>query len=225
MIDRFTGTASALLALCMLASSANAQEAPAFETGWYLGGGLSYNDVYLYDDTCWGCYGSAEYGNGDTSGSLALGFRATRFLAIEGSYVGRSSLRWDRNLLMFDDFFEPYVVEADIDLSSYQLSVLGIAAGRYWEGYLRVGIAFWEAESELVTTFLATGVAVPRSQDRSGEDLLVGIGGGRSFGNDWQIRLDYAFFPIDDQLVGSGDNYEAYADYMSLQIIKRFGAD
>lgn len=126
---------------------------------------------------------------------------------------------------MFDDFFEPYVVDADIDLSSYQLSVLAIAAGRYWEAYLRVGMAFWEAESELVTTLVQSGIAVSQSLDRSGEELLVGVGGGRSFGDGWQVRLDYAFFPIDDQLVGSGDNYEAYADYMSLQLIKRFGSD
>ena len=225
MIDRFIGKPLTILALSLLACAATAEEARPFESGWYLGGGVSFNDVYLYDDTCWGCYGSAEYGKGDTSGSLAVGFRATEFLAIEGSYIGRSSLRWDRNLLLFDDFFEPYIVDADIDLSSYQLSVLAIAAGRYWEVYLRVGMAFWDAESELVTTLLQSDISVAQSLDRSGEDLLVGVGGGRSFGDGWQVRLDYAFFPIDDQLVGSGENYEAYADYMSLQIIKRFGSE
>jgi hypothetical protein len=225
MTDQRARTALAILVLGLFASAAGAEEPQKFESGWYLGGGVSFNDVYLYDDTCLGCYGSAEYGKGDTSGSLAVGFRATEFLAIEGSYTGRSSLRWDRNLLMFDEFFDPYIVDADIDLSSYQLSVLAIAAGRYWEGYLRVGMAFWDAESELVTTLLQPDISVAQSIDRSGEDLLIGVGGGRSFGDGWQVRLDYAFFPIDDQLVGSDDNYEAYADYMSLQIIKRFGTD
>ena len=191
MIDRFIGKPLTILALSLLACAATAEEARPFESGWYLGGGVSFNDVYLYDDTCWGCYGSAEYGKGDTSGSLAVGFRATEFL----------------------------------DLCSYQLSVLAIAAGRYWEVYLRVGMAFWDAESELVTTLLQSDISVAQSLDRSGEDLLVGVGGGRSFGDGWQVRLDYAFFPIDDQLVGSGENYEAYADYMSLQIIKRFGSE
>jgi hypothetical protein len=225
MISRRIGITLGVFALGLLACTANAQEARPFQTGWYLGGGFSYNDVYLYDDACWGCYGSAEYGNGDASGTLTVGFRATRFLALEGTYIGRSSLRWDRNLLMFDEFFQPYVVDAEIDLSSYQLSVLGIVAGRHWEAYLRLGLAFWDAESDLSTTMLQTGVEVFRRLDRNGEDFLFGIGGGRSFADDWQLRLDYGYFPIDDELVGSRDNYEAYSDYAALQIIKRFGAD
>jgi hypothetical protein len=225
MISRLLGKALTMSTLGLLASTAAAQEAGPFEAGWYLGAGLSYNDVYLYDDTCWGCYGSAEYGNGDASGLLTAGFRANRFLAIEGSYVGRSSLRWNRNLLMFDDFFEPYIVDADIDLSSYQLSVLGIAAGRYWELYLRVGVAFWDAQSDLTVTRLTTGIQLPRSLDRRGEDFLLGIGGGWAFGRSWQLRLDYAYFPIDDELLASGVNHEAYSDYAALQIIKRFGSD
>jgi hypothetical protein len=225
MISRRIGTALTTLGLGLLACTAMAQETGPFRAGWYVGGGLGYNDVYLYEDTCWGCYGSAEYGKGDTSGVLTVGFRANSWLAIEGSYVGRSSLRWDRNLLLFDDAFDPYVVDADIDLSSYQLSVLGVVAGRYWEAYLRAGVAFWDAQSDLTVTMLASGNEISQSLDRRGEDLLFGIGGGRSFGEGWQVRLDYAFFPIDDRLVGSGDNYEAYTDYASLQIIRRFGSD
>ena len=225
MISRLIGKALAIPALGLMACTAAAQEAGPFQAGWYFGGGLSYNDVYLYDDTCWGCYGSAEYGNGDTSGILTAGFRATRFLAVEGSYVSRSSLRWNRNLLMFDEFFQPYVVDADIDLSSYQLSLLGIAAGRYWGLYLRLGVAFWDAESDLTVTQLTTGIEQPRRLDRRGEDFLLGIGGGWSFGRGWQVRLDYAYFPIDDELLASGIDYEAYSDYAALQVVRRFGAD
>ena len=209
--------------LAILALPAWAQEPVPFESGWYLGGGVSFNDVYAYDDECWGCYGSAEYGNGDSSVALTAGLRATRALAIEATYLGKSTMRWNENVLLFDDFFEPYVADSTIDMSSYQISVVGILAGRVWEGYLRVGMALWDAESSQRLTSIATGVTVPRSIDDSGEDLLVGVGIGRNFGDGWQARLDYAFFPIDDELLALSDPYEAYADYMTLQIVKHFG--
>ena len=214
---------SLLSILAVLAVPARAQEPVRFEPGWYLGGGISFNDVYAYDDQCWGCYGSAEYGNGDSSFALTAGFRATPALAIEAGYIGESTLRWNENVLLFDDFFEPYVADSMIDISSYQISVVGILAGRLWEGYLRVGMALWEAESLQWLTNVATGATVPRFVDDSGEDLLVGVGVGRNFGDGWQARLDYAFFPIDDKLLALSDPYEGYADYVTLQIVKRFG--
>lgn len=214
-----------LLTLGAVTVTANGQQERPFESGWYAGGGLSYNDIYIYDDVCWGCYGTAEYGRSGTSASLTVGLRATRFLAIEGSYISESSLRWDRNLVMFDNFFDPYTVDADIDLASYQLSALAIAAGRYWEAYLKLGLAFWDARSDLTTTWLTTGEQVAQNLDRRGNGLLIGIGGGRSFGKDWQARLDYGYFAIDDSLLGLDGNFEAYADYATLQIIKRFGRE
>jgi hypothetical protein len=209
--------------MIILALPARAQEPMAFESGWYLGGGVSFSDVYAYDDQCWGCYGSAEYGNGDSAIALTAGLRATRALAIEATYIGKSTLRWNENVLLFDDFFEPYVVDSTIDMSSYQISVIGILAGRVWEGYLRVGMALWDAESSQWLTNVATGATVPRSFDGSGEDLLIGVGIGRNFSDGWQARLDYAFFPIDDEILALSDPYEAYADYLTLQIVKRFG--
>ena len=137
--------------LVILATPASADEPMTFESGWYLGGGVSFNDVYAYDDECWGCYGSAEYGSGDTSGVLTAGFRATRSLAVEATYIGESTLRWNENLLLFDNFFDPYVADSIIDMSSYQVSVVGILAGHRWEGYLRVGMALWSAVAPLET--------------------------------------------------------------------------
>ena len=194
-----------------------------FNSGWYVGAGISFNDVYVYDDQCWGCYGSAEYGNGDSSYALTAGFRATRSLAIEAAYIGESTLRWNENTVFFDEFFEPYVVDSTIDLSSYQISAVGILAGRFWEGYLRVGMALWEAEGSQWLTNLPTGISVPRGVDYSGEDLLIGVGVARNLGDGWQAKLDYAFFPIDDELLALSGPYEAYADYVTLQVVKHFG--
>lgn len=225
MSHRHTCITLLIAASSFLSVSAGAEQNEPFTSGWYVGAGFSYNDIYIYDDACYGCYGSAEYGKSDGSGTLTAGFRATEYLAIEGTYISQSSLTWDRNVLMFDDFFEPYFVDAQVELTSYQVSVLGILSGRVWEGYLRLGLAFWDAQSDLSVTLLGTGATVPSLVDRSGEDFLFGIGGGRAFGDNWQIRLDYAFFAIDDALLGLNDPYEAYADYATLQIIKRFGSD
>ena len=43
------------------------------------------------------------------------------------------------------------------------------------------------------------------------------------FGDGWQVRFDYAFFPIDDKLLNLPSYESAYADVMTLQIMKRFG--
>jgi hypothetical protein len=84
-------------------------------------------------------------------------------------------------------------------------------------------MALWDAESSQWLTNVATGATAPRSFNDSGEDLLIGVGVGRNFGDGWQARLDYAFFPIDDELLALSDPFEAYADYLTLQVVKRFG--
>ena len=84
-------------------------------------------------------------------------------------------------------------------------------------------MALWNAESSQWFTDLSTGISVPQRIDHSGEDLLIGVGVARNFGDGWQARLDYAFFPIDDELLGVSGPYEAYADYVTLQVVKRFG--
>ncbi len=194
-----------------------------FTSGWYAGAGISVNDVYSYDDQCWGCYGSAEYGDNDTSFTLSAGFRVSEYLAIEASYLGKSTMHWDHSFVFFDAPFDVYVVDADVELSSYQINVFGILAGQLWEGYLRGGLALWDAQSSQAVINLATGGTQSLVVDERGTDFSLGIGVGRRIGDDWQVRLDYAYFRIDDDLLALGGDEKAYSDFMTLQIVRRFG--
>jgi Outer membrane protein beta-barrel domain len=198
---------------------------PAFDSGWYLGGGISINDVYSYEDTCWGCYTDAEYGDNDTGLTLTAGYRATKYLAIEASYFSPSTLHWDKGVTYIDNTFQQYAVDAAVDLSALQVNALAIAAGRLWEGYLRVGLVYWDASSELRLTQLGTGNVLAADVDDSAADFTIGIGLGRSVGDSWQVRVDYAFYPLADGLLALGGSQHAYTDVLTLQMIKRFGRD
>jgi len=70
---------------------------------------------------------------------------------------------------------------------------------------------------------LATGGTQSLVVDERGTDFSLGIGVGRRIGDDWQVRLDYAYFRIDDDLLALGGDEKAYSDFMTLQIVRRFG--
>jgi len=194
-----------------------------FEPGWYLGGGISYNNVYSYDDICYGCYGEAEYGDGATDFTLTGGYRVSKLFAVEASYFSESEIGWDEGRVLVGDPAELFLVDGNIALESYQLNLLLIGEGRYWQAHLRAGVVFWDAMTDQILTSVSSGQVLETSYDKTGSDYTIGIGIGRRFGNDWQARLDYAYFPIDDRLLNLPDFLDAYADVATLQIMKRFG--
>jgi hypothetical protein len=155
-------------------TSRSQQDDRDFDSGWYAGGGFSYSDVYSYTDDCWGCYGSATYGDSDNGYTITAGYRTTRYLAVEASYVDSGSMGWDQDLVLLDDPLNLYSLNATIDLTSYQINVLGIAAGRFWEGYLRAGLAMWDANkrtSLLGLHVITTANALWRSVHAIGSPL------------------------------------------------------
>jgi hypothetical protein len=203
----------ALILCTALPVSAQAQYEERFDSGWYVGGGLSLNEVFSYESYCFGCYGSSTYGDGDSGFTITGGLRVNEYLAVEGSYYGESTMRWNEGVVVFlNDPFGSYLLDADIELSSWQISVVGILAGRKWEGSLRLGLALWSARSDEVLTSLSDGSQLVGSFDHDGEDLVVGIGVGRSVGENMQIRM-----------LGVGGSESANADSLSLQILWRFG--
>ena len=193
------------------------------ESGWYLGGGISDNNVYAYDDICSGCYGEAEYGDSATDFTLTGGYRISQFFAVEASYFGDSEIGWDKSAVLVGDPSELFLVDAKVALEFYQLNLLLIGEGQYWQAHLRAGIVFWDAMTDQVLTSVLSGQVLETSYDTSGSDYTIGIGIGRRFGQDWQVRLDYAYFPIDDRLLNLPEYFDAYADVTTLQIMRRFG--
>jgi hypothetical protein len=214
----------ALMMCTALPVTSHAQLEERFDSGWYFGGGISLNDVFSYESYCLGCYGASTYGDSDSGFTVTAGLRVNEHFAVEGSYYGESTMRWNEGVVVFlTDPFGSYLLDADIELSSWQVSVVGILAGRKWEGSLRLGLALWSARSQELLTSLSDGSQLVGSFDHDGEDLVVGLGIGRNVGKNMQVRLDYAGYPIDDELLGVGGDESANADSLSLQILWRFG--
>ena len=210
-----------ILGMALPATSLAQAEGP-YDKGWYIGAGLAVNDVYSYEEFCLGCYGASIYGDSGAGFTLSGGLRINRYLAIEGSYFGDATMGWDEGIVFDQATLQTYLLDADIELSSWQVSVLGILAGRKWEAYVRVGLSMWNAESDQLLTPLGLGPQFQRRFDRDGEDFSLGVGLGRSFGDNWQWRFDYGYFGIDDELLGVGGSESAYSDALSLQILSRF---
>lgn len=222
MRSRLLSFAVALGTALLMTSPTQAQD--LFDQGWYFGGGISLNDVYSYDSYCFGCYGASTYGNNDSGFTAMAGLRVNEYFAIEGAYYGESTMRWNEGVVVLAGFpLDPHFLDADIELSSWQISAVGILAGRKWEGFLRVGIAAWSAHSDEILTSLFDGSQLAGSFDDDGEDLVVGLGIARSVGDNMQVRMEYASHGIDDDLLGVGGSETANTDSLSLQIVWRFG--
>ena len=56
-------------------------------TGWYAGGGLTYSNTYAYTDTCFGCYGEADFGSGSSGFAVTAGYRFIPYFGVELAYV------------------------------------------------------------------------------------------------------------------------------------------
>ena len=54
-------------------------------------------------------------------------------------------------------------------------------------------------------------------------NFVFGFGAGLSFGDHWNLRLDYSSFAIEDDLLVLEKDDDAYADTTTLQLHYRFG--
>jgi hypothetical protein len=192
--------------------------------GWYAGGGIGIANVYSYSDTCYGCWGDSDYGDSDFAYTFTGGYRFIPYFAIEASYLDSGTPEWDQDLVYVGDLNDIFNVDAKLDLTSYQVSVLGIFPfAKIWEVYLRGGMAFWDGDSEQILTRVSDNEVTMRNVDESGANFLLGVGGGVTLGKRWHIRLDYVYFGIDDNLLALGSGDDAYSDIATLQVHYRIG--
>lgn len=199
------------------------QEQADFTKGWYAGGGVGISNVYSYTDTCYGCWADSEHGENDFAYTFTGGYRFTRYFAVEASYLDSGTPEWDEDVVYIGDLNDTYNVDAKIDLTSYQLSVLGILPfAKIWEVYIRGGVAFWDGDSNQVLRRLSDNEVTLRNVDESGADFLLGVGGGVTVKERWQLRLEYIYFGIDDELLALGKYDDAYADIATFQVLYKF---
>jgi hypothetical protein len=195
--------------------------------GFYLGAGLGYANVYSWednDDDDDDYNFDTDYGDGDLGYVVSSGYRFNPYLAAEVAYTDSGTLDWDDSNIFVDDLGGIYDVDARIDVTSYQLSALGILPFfEVWEIYVRGGLAIWDAESDQTLSPQLGGATVRRQIDEDGVDILLGLGAGRTFAERWHMRVEYNTYRIDDDLMELQSGDDANTDMWSLQLLYRFG--
>ncbi len=213
--------AGALLALPTLAQ---AQANDIWSTqGFYAGGGLGYSNVRAIDSDDW--FSDSSYGDADFAYNITGGYRIMRYLAVEASYVDYGKPEYDDNLVELRGLDDIYDVDAEIDIDSYNVSVMGILplADNAVEFFVKAGAAFWDAESDQFLESRTGGANIRRKIDKDGTDFLFGFGAALNFANNWHVRIEVSTHEIDDELMALGKDDDASIESGTLQVHYRFG--
>ena len=227
MIAFFTSVRLVFLALfltvpCVSLAQVGSNQDPI--KGFYLGGGIGLANLYSQEDEWW----DADSETGDPGFSYALtgGYRFSRYFGIEVSYFDGSDLDWDDGLIFIPALGDVYSIDAEVDLSSWQLSGLAVLPfANTAEVYVRGGLSFWDADSDLRFTTIPGGVQTTSQISDDGVSFVIGVGGGVSVTRNLHLRLDYNMYEIDEDVLGLGStDYDAYASNLSFQALYRFGS-
>lgn len=216
----------ALLLLLPPAGTATAQEEPAATRGFYVGAGVGSTEPTVLEDSDYWYAGDFESGDAGTSALAFAGYRFNRYFAVEAGYLDADGMGFDDSLVYVPDLLDVYNTDVDLDATAAEVSVLGIFPFlRIWEVYARLGLAFWDAESEqrLVPSF--GGTPVERSLDDSGTGIAFGIGGGVTVVERLHLRLEYRFFDVDEDLLAADSDDGASIDTFALDVQYRFGGE
>lgn len=189
-------------------------------TGPYAGLGMTYSNVYAYTDTCFGCYGKADYGSGSAGFAVTAGYRFIPYLGVELAYADQGKPTWSQSGAVLEEPPGFYDVNTDMELSSLQATVLGVLPfGNTWEVYLRAGAAFWQGEGD---QSLIADTAVTRAVESDGSSFVLGVGGGVTLADHWHVGLDYVYYSISDDLMPADIANDAYTDVLTIQVLYRF---
>jgi len=210
----------------MLPLTATAQDyASDSVAGFYAGLGGGYSNVYSWDsdyDDDDDFNDTTDSGDGDFGYSLITGYRFNPYIAIEAAYVDSGTSDWDNEPSFIDG--ELYEVDADVDITSYQLSIVGILPFlNVWEVYARGGAAIWDGESNQVLNRQSDNQLSNRKIETDDVDFLFGAGAGWTLNRAWNFRAEYTVFRVDDDLLSLGSNEDAYSDMFTLQVLYHFG--
>jgi OOP family OmpA-OmpF porin len=213
-----------ILALATFAALCAAQPTLAGDSGFYVGADIGTMSVdvdkggldSLFEDllASEGLFfdGSSDVDDSDTTYGLTVGYRFMPYLAVEGQYLdlGEASYSARGDLSDFETFLATADIDATIDSSGFALSVLGILPIQdVWEVYARLGMYFGDTDADFSVT-LDDGVeSVTESMgdSESEQEFFYGIGGGYTFNETWNVRIEYTIFQDigDEDLTGESD--------------------
>ncbi len=205
-----------ILTLATLAALFATQPAFAESTGFYVGadvGTVSVDiregdiDAFLteglagegltFDAT------SSDLDDSDMTWGLTAGWKFIPYMAVEAQYLDLGEATYSTTGTV-----DSLPVDADLtlDSSGFTLSVLGILPfAEVWEVYARLGMYFGDTEADASVT--VDGISDSVSDSQSEEELIYGIGGGYTFNETWNIRVEYTIFQDlgDEKLTGEAD--------------------
>lgn len=199
-------------AIMCAALSIAAPDGEANDVGWYVGGafGLARKDTPSTEFDLFAADVHAFFGftpstqqisfdDGDESYSFLIGYRLTRYLAIEGSY-GRFGKLSYRSRATGDFPMDSGTLNSafDSETTGFSLAALGILPLTYnWEVYGRVGVLF--ASNEISVRLDAVGDVfispvgqrLSQSFSQSSDDSFAAVGIGYRFFDIYDLRLEY----------------------------------
>jgi opacity protein-like surface antigen len=220
---------AAVLAFCLAPLAASAQWEPPRVAeparGFYAGAGLGEAEPTSWeDDDDYYYYSSdTETGDSDTSLSVFAGYRFNRYVAAELGWFDAGTMGWDQSLVYVPELLDVYNTDIDLDVTSANVSVLGILPfARIWEGYIRGGVAFYDADADQRLAPSFGGETVRRRVDDSGADFLFGIGIGVTAFERVRFRLEFQGFTIDDDLLALEGGDASVSNFL-LDVQYRFG--
>jgi OOP family OmpA-OmpF porin len=212
-----------ILALAMFTALCAAQPALAGDTGFYVGadvgtmsvdvdkGGL--DSIFLDVLASEGLFfdGSSDVDDSDTTYGLTVGYRFMPYLAVEGQYLDLGEAKYKANGDIYDEF-DTFLGTADLDIgidsSGFALSVLGILPiQEVWEVYARLGMYFGDTDLDFSVSADDGSEPFSGGDSESEQEFFYGIGGGYTFNETWNVRVEYTIFQDigDEDLTGESD--------------------
>lgn len=200
------GTRSAGLASVLVASFASGLSVAA-DRGFYVGldAGMSTFDVSQgeLDEVAIGAIADAglsvttadsDLDDSGTAYGLVVGYRITKNLAVEGSYVDLGKAPYGAGGTVTDGVNTfPMFIGVDIKSSGAALAVIGILPlSEAWSLDARVGAYFGEFSADIAVS--SGAISASETVSNSSTSTLYGVGVDYAFSPHWSVRLDYRRF-------------------------------
>jgi len=199
----------------------SAGAASAEQRGWYAGGSYDRTNVEIsaYDFT------STEHGSSSNGYGVYGGWRFNDRYAFDAALKRSSGLEASHTAAE-SGLPEDYSSQVTFDASALQLSLLAIAAGERFEGYVRFGLSDYRLDGTR-SLFPASGAPGPASTAHvSTHDtgLLMGFGGGANLARGWHVGVEYSLYDVDSAFFGT-EWSDSWLDSFTLKLEHRFGKD
>lgn len=219
---------SASILLCFALGVALGHAATAAERGFYIGGQVgqssmdasrSFYELFNDDIQSFSFFTrtqqSSSFDNSDTAYGVAIGYRLTPHLALEGAYNNFGQVTYQsRSTGTFPQDSGTENVNIETETTGFTFAALGVLPlSHNWELFARAGALFANNSLKITVTAQGQQFIPPLGTRFSGSDtegttgLFAGVGVSRRFFDIYALRLEYqrAFDAGTESTGGKGD--------------------